>query len=45
MHRKRNNSPFLSCIGFSVITSRKGKKTLHLTLDQVHVIVNADNHS
>lgn len=45
MHRKGNNSPFLFHIGFLVITSEKGKKTLHLAQDQVYVIVNADNHS
>lgn len=41
--REGNNSPFLSCLGFSDL--KKGQKTLHLTLDQVHAIVNADNNS
>lgn len=26
MHRKENNSPSLSCIGFSVVTRKKKKK-------------------
>lgn len=43
MHRNDDNNSSQSCIGFSVITSEKRKKMLHLIIDQVNPVVNAEN--
>lgn len=43
MHRNDDNNSSQSCIGFSVIMSEKRKKILHLIIDQVNPVVNAEN--